>query len=523
MFKTNSSHKQEDFFSSVNLLPEEKRQKLEASAQWSFYNIVFCNINESLFSDLYSEKASRPNAPINVMVGSLILKHHFGWSFEQLFNHIDFDLLTRAALGLNTLSYTPFVPSTIFDFQRRVFEYHLATGHNLFEQVFDAMTKDQLTELGLKTSIQRADSVLIASNIRDYSRLQLIIEVLLRVYRILSDEDKERVKELLAPYLKHTSSQYCYRLERDAVPHELSQLGAMYHALIQQLRPVYGDSDIFSVFERVYTEHFSVAENTVTLIPAAELSGNILQSPDDPDATYRVKRGESSKGYALNVVETAHPDNPMNLVVDVCIESNTTDDSVILNKRLEKITATTPDLDELHTDGSYGSDANDKALEEAGIQHVQTAVRGRKAAVEMNFEATGEQQWDVSCPNQTVKSEPTKKRFKASFNMDICGTCPLAENCQAQKQKRCRCLYFTPEDVARNARHRSIWQIPPERRTLRSNVEATIREFVHRLNNHTVSVRGRCKTAFFAFQRAASINFGRIFRYQCALDTQKDV
>jgi len=519
MFKTHSSHTQEDFFSSVNLLPEEKREKLKASAQWSFYNIVFCHIDENLFSDLYSEKASRPNAPINVMVGSLILKHHFGWSFEQLFNHIDFDLLTRAALGLNSLSYSPFAPSTIFDFQRRVFEHHLETGNNLFEQVFDAMTKDQLKELGLKTSIQRTDSVLIASNIRDYSRLQLIIEVLLRVYRILSDADKHTVKEFLAPYLKHTSGQYCYRLERDAVPHELELLGTIYHTLIQQFRPAYGDSEIFAVFERVYTEHFSVADKTVTLIPATDLSGTILQSPDDPDATYRVKRGESSKGYVLNAVETAHPDNPINLVVDVCVEPNTTDDSVILTKRIEKLTDKTPDLDELHSDASYGSEANDKALEEAGITHIQTAVKGRKAAVHMAFAATGEKQWDVTCPKQTVKSEPTKKRCKASFNLDVCGTCPFAQQCPAQEQKRCRTLYFTPEDVARNARHRNILEIPPERRTLRSNVEATIREFVLRLDGHTISVRGHCKTAFFAFQRAASINFGRIFRHQCALNT----
>jgi len=29
-------------------------------------------------------------------------------------------------------------------------------------------------------------------------------------------------------------------------------------------------------------------------------------------------------GYALNAVETAHPDNPLNLVVDVSVDPNTT-------------------------------------------------------------------------------------------------------------------------------------------------------------------------------------------------------
>lgn len=517
MFRANSDHSQKDFFSSANQLPPEKREKLHASPQWSFYELIFCHIDEALFECLYSDKASRPNAPINTMVGSLILKHHFGWSFATLFQQIDFDLLTRAALGLHTLSVTPFVSSTIFDFQRRVFNYHITTGKNLFEQVFDALTADQLTSLGLKTSIQRTDSVLIASNIQDYSRLQLILEVLLRLHRILSDEDKTTVQEMLAPYLAQNASHYLYRLERDALPHELSTLGTLYHALIGHCRSTYGDTEAFTIFERVYTEHFTVADDTITVIPGSHLSGSILQSPDDPDATYRTKRGKSSTGYALNAVETAHPDNPLNLVVDVSVDPNTTDDSVILHTRLDAMTTKTPDLDELHTDGGYGSEANDTALGHAGISQVQTAVKGRKAAVEMTITATGEQQWEVACPTQRAESQPTNTRFKACFDLEVCDTCPFAESCSTHHQKTCRAFFFTPEDAVRNARHRRLSELPPERRTLRSNVEATMREFVHHLDGHTVSVRGRFKTACFACHRAISINFGRIFRYQCRL------
>lgn len=45
-------------------------------------------------------------------------------------------------------------------------------------------------------------------------------------------------------------------------------------------------------------------------------------------------------------------------------------------------------------------------------------------------------------------------------------------------------------------------------------MEATIREFVRRLDGHTVSLRGQFKTALFALSRAIAINFGRIFRHQ---------
>jgi len=515
MFRTNARHSQDDFFSSANQLPPEKRKKLEASPQWSFYEIIFCHIDETLFECLYSDKASRPNAPINCMVAAMILKHHFGWSFDTLFWQIDFDLLTRAALGLRTLSSTPFVPSTLFDFLHRVFTHHLSTGENLFERVFDGLTADQVTRLGLKTSIQRTDSVLIASNIRDYSRLQLLIEVVLRLHRILSDEEQAAVQDLLAPYLKQTSAKYLYQLEREAIPHELMTLGAIYQTLVEQFRAPYGETEIFRILERVYTEHFTVANDTISVIPGSELSGSILQSPDDPDATYRTKRGESSTGYALNAVETAHPDNPLNLVVDVSVDPNTTDDAAILHSRLEALTTKTPALNELHTDGAYGSEANDKSLDEAGIVQIQTAVKGRKAAVDITITATGDATWQVACPSQTVDSQPTKTRFKAAFDLAICGACPLAEICQTHPQNTCRAFFFTPEDAARNARHRRLAALPPERRTLRCHVEATMREFVHRLDGHTVSVRGRFKTTLFACSRAISINFGRIFRYQC--------
>ena len=515
MFRANIGHAQDDLFSPIHQLPAEKQNKLRASKHWCFYELIFCQIDETLFACLYSDKGSRPNASINTMVASLILKHQFGWTFEELFEHIDFDLLTRAALGLRTFETTPFAPSTLFDFQRRLFEHQLLTGENLFETVFDRLTSAQLADLKLKTSIQRMDSVMLASNIRDYSRLQLLIEVLLRLHRVLSDADKAVVKELLSPYLTQSASKYLYRLDRDTLPDELNKLGSIYHTLHEHCQVTYADMEIFAIFQRVYTEHFTIAGNTITVIAGSELSGKILQSPDDPEATYRKKRGGSSTGFVLNAVETAHPDNPVNLLVDVTVKPNTTDDSVVLKGRLEALIRKTPDLDELHTDGGYASKDNDQALNAAGIAQIQTAVRGHTRAVEFTMTPTDDATYQVACPFQTAMSQPTPTRLKACFDLTICAGCVHASVCPAQECKACRTFYFTPADAVRHARYRRIATLPVERRTIRSNVEATIREFVNRLDRHTVSVRGQFKTALFALSRAMAINFGRIFRYQC--------
>jgi len=74
MFKTNTKHLQPDMFSTVNQLPEKLKGKLETSWAGTFYREVFARIDEEVFSVLYSEKDSRPNVPINLLVGLEILK-----------------------------------------------------------------------------------------------------------------------------------------------------------------------------------------------------------------------------------------------------------------------------------------------------------------------------------------------------------------------------------------------------------------------------------------------------------------
>ena len=148
-------------------------------------------------------------------------------------------------------------------------------------------------------------------------------------------------------------------MQRDDIPHELAQLAQVYHALYPALKAQHGDVENFRIFERVYEEHFTVIKEKVVVKTSDDLSSGMLQSPDDIDATYRKKRDQESKGQVLNITETANPDNAMNLLTDVTVESNNVDDSKILNKRIDGIKEKTPDLEELHTDGGYGSEDND--------------------------------------------------------------------------------------------------------------------------------------------------------------------
>lgn len=67
MFRKNKQHQQPNFFNSDFLMPEKMRQQLYAFWAHTFRTMVFAHIPEERFAVLYSEKESRPNAPINVL------------------------------------------------------------------------------------------------------------------------------------------------------------------------------------------------------------------------------------------------------------------------------------------------------------------------------------------------------------------------------------------------------------------------------------------------------------------------
>lgn len=514
MFRKNTAHCQPSLYGIVAQLPAGKLKKLRSSWEFHFYNLVFCRIREQDFAVLYAETASRPNAPVNALVAATILMQRNQWTTEMLFARIDFDLLTRTALGLDSLDDTPFCPATFFNFRNRLLDHYIQTGQNLLETVFDVLTAEQLKTLQIKTAIQRSDSFMAMSNIRRYSRTQLLIEMLIRLYRILSVEDQSRFEALVSPYTKQSSSQYIYALERSAIPHEQAALAKVYHTLYESLKTQYSESEVFRVFERVYTEHFTVVDGTIAVIPSEQLDGGTLQSPDDIDATYRKKRDAAFRGQSVNVTETAHPDNALNLITDVAVAPNSTDDSELLNGRLDGLKAKTPDLNELHTDGAYGSVANDQKMEALEITHVQTAVRGRQAEVAMEIEEIQEGRYRVSCPKQSVESQPTATRQKVCFDAAVCQQCPLSDRCPSKPCKDGRVYYFDRPDALRCRRLKAISLLPPERRKIRPNVEATVKEFTAMFNHKgKLRIRGRFATMVYAQTMAMAINFGRIWRY----------
>jgi hypothetical protein len=192
MFRPNEDHRQTAMFTFIDRLSTTARKALLESDEAAFYEHVFLKIDEHLFRDLYSSsKASRPNAPINVMVGALLLMQLRNSTYNELFASIGLNLGTRYALGLRDFEEQPMCPATLFNFQRRIRERAAETGTHKFEEVFDRLTASYLDLTGIDSSVQRGDSTMIGSNIRAYGRVELLVEVLRRMFRVLDSEDQK--------------------------------------------------------------------------------------------------------------------------------------------------------------------------------------------------------------------------------------------------------------------------------------------------------------------------------------------
>jgi hypothetical protein len=81
-FKENA-YQQMAFTDSFSGLTAREQKAQEKSWAKIFADKIFPAIDEKRFSVLYSDKASRPNTPVNVIVGALIIKELFDYSDDD--------------------------------------------------------------------------------------------------------------------------------------------------------------------------------------------------------------------------------------------------------------------------------------------------------------------------------------------------------------------------------------------------------------------------------------------------------
>lgn len=530
MFKENQQHLQQPLFSTISSLPDKRLKQLKTSWAGTFYADVFSRIEERDFEILYSDQPSRPNIPVNVLVGLEILKAGHGWTDQEMHEGFSYNIQVRYALGYHNVEEGHFELRTTYNFRERLTTHMQKTGENLFEACFENITDEQMEAYALKSGTQRTDSKQIASNIRRMTRLQLLIEVLQRTYRLLHAADKLIWHAHFEPYIKEKSGRYLYRLKGEKHQSHIEQVGIVMQKLVIELADKYGDDAAFAVLQRVFNEHFIVEEAGLRPKKGDELTADSLQSPDDLEATFRKKRGETYVGYVTNVTETVEPDNSFQLITKVQTESNTTDDAKMLAEALPELVERT-ELETMHSDGGYNSTEVDKICHDEGVELVQTAIRGGQPSSEKVNLADftfvldeNENLVEMICPNGktgVVEAGRKAERLSVTFSRSDCVDCPLLARCEMRVLKKTegRRLYFSVAAVHLARRRQRMKVERKSGRNLRSAVEATMHEVSCRLEHGRLRVRGKFRVGMTMTASAAMANARRIWRYQVAQKT----
>jgi hypothetical protein len=522
MFKRNDEHLQRDMFDPSMELSPQMQKRLDESWAGTFYREFFCRLDETIFEVLYSDAPSRPNVPVNQLVAFEVLKAGQGLTDEQAYDEVNFNLQVRRAMGLRTWGETPFTLRTVYNFRKAVSDYAEREKVDLFVKAFEQVTGEQQAAFEIGSRKVRMDSTQVASNMSKLSRVRLLSSVLERMHRELDEADRKRLAERFGPY-GGDAKKFAYQVRTDEPHGHVIAIGELMAWLLEDLEETYGQSPAYAMMNRVFGEHFIGFSDGVMHRLDREIDAQSLQSPDDPDATYRRKGAKAYQGYVANVAETCDQENEQQLIVDVQVEPNSADDAQMLVEGAEALVERTQ-METLYTDGGYNSAAADEKLAELGVEQVQTGIRGSRPRQlgrdAFEWELDDQQRpLAVTCPeHQRVDVEQGRKShtFLARFDGEVCAGCPLEKYCPAKKvgRKRQHVLRFTHRQVQSALRQQRSRAQQRTGSNPRAAVEATMWSLKSTMRRQRAPYRGRERVAMFMVSSAAMINIRRLTKLE---------
>lgn len=513
MFKETDINKQTNAFSTPALYMGKSAQKFYEDEQaWHnlFRNNVVNKIVETIFSVLYDKKNGAPNASICVLVGMMILKEGQGWSDEQLFENCRYNLLIRSALGLFNLDDAVPAPSTYYLFRHNLVEYEKTHGEDLLKLCQAQITHNQIVEYSVNGKKIRMDSKLLGSNIKWYSRYELIHETVRLFFRNNIEAQRinltEEENELIQSILGETGDKAVYRRTKDEIDTGLVGLGRLMYHIIKQL----GESDIkeYQTLKTVFSQQYEINEDgTVQPKDGKSIDAGSIQSPHDTDCTYRNKDGNQVKGYSVNVTETCSEaeteDLPvLNLITSVDVNKNTKADNDFLQEAIQKSSEIlTEKIESINADGAYHSPENQDYCEDKDINLLLSAIQGVEPEYDLQLDEAGDLQVTDIKRKTTIKAQPVKRRK---------GTGEKKWRIKTEKGKY---RYFNNQNIATSALRRKLKGIPIEELNRRNNVEATIFQMGYHYPNDKSRYRTLARHKLWAYSRALWINHVRIVKY----------
>ncbi len=537
--------------------------KKELENDWSstFYEYIFCNIDEEKFAVLYDQEGySCPNKPVNELVSLEIMKSTFDWCDDQLRKEYFFNLRVNYAMGREEVGQKRLAEKTLNNFRRRLLEYEKETGRNLMKEVFKDIRDGLMDEFDIDGSTQRMDSTFIQANIKNLTRLDLFVRVLHNFLNDLSEDELEDIPVEIRKFRDDENLNLSYRLKRKEIEKKLEEM-AEFTAWIKDRFEDNEKYNMLKSFEHVcrvldeqcyriieleddekYQEE-NEDEEELMWEPAKKFRGSnddsddngqkknvglkepkdvpsgSLQNPHDDEATYREKNDEIYQGYKANWCETCSEDNPFQIITDVDLDTNNTEDADMLESSVEELSDQTS-LEDLLNDAGYSGDDVENECDNNDVTQHFSGIKG-PCVDEKERIPLGEVEFDehtmIECPEghkpYRQKFFENNERYWGRFKKKVCDNCELKDECFVDERNEFYSYGFYHRQRI-TAERRALMKDPEYKKflQLRAGAESMINEVYHKTGKRT-RYTGKIKVKNSTIAKGIGVNIKRVTRF----------
>ena len=177
------------------------------------------------------------------------------------------------------------------------------------------------------------------------------------------------------------------------------------------------------------------------------MHSGMIQSPLDPDATFRSKDGKNQKGYTIAFTEAKNADGET-LIMDYEVDRNNVSDQDLGKRILENMESASPDNPgKLIGDSLFNSPEMQELASEKNIVIVNTNLTGKKPCDHCADHVFDENGVLTKCAGgaEPIKAWPNSdgSACTARFEKSDCEQCPFRNDCKVQERLKFNTLHIS--------------------------------------------------------------------------------
>lgn len=459
----------------------------------------------------------RPSKELYSMAGLIFLAEYFNWTKDEALDAYCFHMGVHYALNLEPVAQA---------LSMRTLERNIARfkEDDLAEAVMVDVTARLVELLGIKIDRQRLDSTHIFSDMASFGRTRLMgvaIKRFLKQVKRSEPADYDRVDDSLRQRYAPGVNQLFAEVAKDADSRRLlrQQVAEDMHTLLAQFsdHPNHCGKTTYKAMERIFYEQCDVQEDKVAV--KAKTGGNVMQNPSDPDATYD---GHKGPGYQVQLSETCHPENDVQLITCAIPQTASEPDSEAVERVLNELEKTSLLPEQLLGDTLYCSDENVQKAQRRGVELVGPVGGSEKTKQDASYERLTIDDFDIDdhteevqccpaghAPESSVIDRHTEKTITV-MPESACSQCEFFEQCPVEKHKGHYRLEHTAKQRRLVARRREQeTEVFKELYKIRAGIEGTNSGLKRATGLRQLRVRGRPAVFHAIYLKVAGWNMRR--------------